>query len=48
MSWCAQFYTALLKTSDLFTSRPSYKYCVLFLVSHLSGALGVHGKHLFP
>lgn len=47
MSWCAQFCTALLKTGDLFTSRTNYKYCVLFLVSHLSGALGVHGKHLF-
>lgn len=36
----------------LFMSRGAafgtgYKYCVLFSVSHLSGALGAHGKHLF-
>lgn len=37
----------LLFTSRRATSGPGYKYYVLFLVSHLSGALGAHGKHLF-
>lgn len=39
--------TGLLFTFWVATSGPGYKYCVWFLVSHLSAALGVHGEHSF-
>lgn len=47
-SWCAQFCAALLKTSELFTSRTSYKYCVLFLVSPYLKHLECTGSTCFP
>lgn len=43
--WVSRLVTGLLFTSWGATSGPGYKYCVWFLVSHLSAALGVHGEH---